>query len=304
VPIYKYFTKNISRPTISSNLFTSLGKRAFSNITSLKDSDKNEIVKYYQNADLNKKLIVDENEGKSGIYRWTNKLTGEFYIGQSRNLSNRFKKYYSFSYLSSKSNFIISRALIKYGYSNFSVEILEYCDPCNLMEREQYYFNKLNPKYNILKVAGSSLGFKQSDKTKLLISKSLKGVYVGDKSPLFGRLHSEETKELMSLKKLGDKNSFYGKFHTEETKELMRSRKLGRVHTEETKLLMSKTHGNPIDLYEKTSSEGFNLIGKFTSARRVANFIGISCSTVVRHMRSGTLFKDRYKFTQSNNKNV
>jgi hypothetical protein len=30
------------------------------------------------------------------------------------------------------------KALLKYGYSRFKLEILEYCDPSNVIEREQY----------------------------------------------------------------------------------------------------------------------------------------------------------------------
>lgn len=51
-------------------------------------------------------------------------------------------------------------------YSNFSLEILEYCDKSILLKREQYYFNLLNPPYNILKIAGSSLGHKLTEETK------------------------------------------------------------------------------------------------------------------------------------------
>jgi group I intron endonuclease len=45
---------------------------------------------------------------------------------------------------------IIARALIKYGYSNFQLDILEYCEPTNCIEREQYYIDLLKPEYNIL----------------------------------------------------------------------------------------------------------------------------------------------------------
>jgi len=38
--------------------------------------------------------------------------------------------------LKSKGNFIISRALIKYGYYNFSKIILEYCAKFDLLVRE------------------------------------------------------------------------------------------------------------------------------------------------------------------------
>lgn len=129
----------------------------------------------------------------------TNKLTKE--IGQSIDISKRFKHYFNLSYIKSKDSFIISRALIKYGYSNFSVTILEYCDKSDLLLRELSYFDKLNPQYNIWKIAGSSLNFKHTEETKAKISKSLIGVYVKEKSALFGRVHTKETKNLMSKKK-------------------------------------------------------------------------------------------------------
>ena len=37
------------------------------------------------------------------------------------------------------------------------------------MDREQYYLDCLKPEYNILKIAGSSLGFKHSEETKVKI---------------------------------------------------------------------------------------------------------------------------------------
>ena len=59
----------------------------------------------------------------------------------------------------------IYRALLKYGYSNFKFEILEYCKPENLIEREQYYLDKFKPEYNILKTAGSCLGYRHTKET-------------------------------------------------------------------------------------------------------------------------------------------
>lgn len=43
----------------------------------------------------------------------------------------------------------------KYGYAEFKLEILEYCSIEELIIREQFYFDKFNPEYNILKIAGS-----------------------------------------------------------------------------------------------------------------------------------------------------
>jgi NUMOD1 domain len=70
---------------------------------------------------------------------------------------------------------IIARALLKYGYSNFQLEILEYCEPSNCIEREQYYIDLFKPEYNILKKASSPLGYKHSEVAIRKISASLIG---------------------------------------------------------------------------------------------------------------------------------
>ena len=254
----------------------------------------------YKDAYYLKKAILMENKGKAGIYMWTNKITSDIYVGQSVDIRKRFMKYFSLSYINSRKELIISRALIKYGYSNFSVTILEYCKESDLDVKEQYYFDSLNPQYNIQKVAGgSSKGLILTDEHKAKISKSLKGVYAGDKSYWYGKKFSSETKALMSSKKKGELNHLYGKTHSEEAKELMRQKALGRKHSEDTKLRMSTAspRGNSVNIYEKCSSEGFKLIGSFVSARRAGKFLEISGSTIVRYMKSGAIFKDRYKFS-------
>lgn len=255
-------------------------------------------IKKYENAYNMRKNIFIENKGKSGIYMLTNILTNDIYIGQSKDISKRLKNYFNLSYIKSKYNFLINKALIKYGYSNFSVTILEYCDKSDLTKREQLYFDKLNPKYNILKIAGSSLNFKHSEETKAKISKALKEIYIKgqEKSALFGCKHLEETKKLMSSKKANKNNPFFGKIHNEKTKELIKQVALSRIHSEETKLKMSSVRGNPVNIYEKCTSEGFKLIGNFVSARRAAKFLNMSGSTVIKYMKSGEVFKERYKF--------
>jgi len=41
----------------------------------------------------------------------------------------RFSQYYSYKHIADPNrNMIIDKALLKYGYSNFQLEILEYCD--------------------------------------------------------------------------------------------------------------------------------------------------------------------------------
>lgn len=102
-----------------------------------------------------KQLAIKENKGKSGVYRWVNTLTGDTYVGSAVSLSKRFSVYYSTKSINevlsrspsgdplrwsgSKSN--ILSALLKYGYSAFRLEILEYCEPSQTIVREQYYLD-------------------------------------------------------------------------------------------------------------------------------------------------------------------
>lgn len=108
----------------------------------------------YVNADTNKFIICKENRNKSGVYRWVNKINGKSYISSSISLNNRLIIYYSLNSLTFKvkGSIIIYRALLKYGHANFSLDIIEYCEPNVLINREQYYINLLNPEYNILKM--------------------------------------------------------------------------------------------------------------------------------------------------------
>ena len=111
------------------------------------------------------------------------------------------------------SSMIISQALLKYGYSNFSLEILEYCEVSELLTKENYYFELLKPEYNILKEAGSSLGKKHSDETKFKISASQIGKKISKEvrarisSSLLGRKFSDETLAKMSVSQKGHKGA-------------------------------------------------------------------------------------------------
>jgi group I intron endonuclease len=56
----------------------------------------------------------------------------------------------------------IYKAILKYNHSNFIFEIIEYCDPKNVLEREQFYLDHYDFEYNILGKARSLLGYKHS----------------------------------------------------------------------------------------------------------------------------------------------
>ena len=122
----------------------------------------------YHNADTSKIQIIKEIKGKSGIYRWINNENGKSYIGSSVNLSARLYRYFSLAHIIVQSKHsIICKSLVKYGYASFSFEILEYCNKNDVLVREQYYLDLLKPEYNILRIAGSSLGYLHTEEAKL-----------------------------------------------------------------------------------------------------------------------------------------
>lgn len=58
------------------------------------------------------------------------------------------------------------RAIVKYGFNNFTIIILSYTDDNNLINLKQEYIDKHSPKYNTLKYEYSSKGHKHSKKVK------------------------------------------------------------------------------------------------------------------------------------------
>jgi len=140
----------------------------------------------YTNPAEQKQSIIRDNKLKSGVYRWTNNINGNSYIGSSKNLGPRLQQYYGKSLVNKKSS-LICRAILKYGHENFTLDILEYCGKDVTIEREQYYIDLLKPTYNILQIAGSPLGRKLPLEVRIQMGKSK-----------LGFTHSDETKALMS----------------------------------------------------------------------------------------------------------
>jgi group I intron endonuclease len=60
-----------------------------------------------------------------GIYMITNKVTKKFYMGMSTNLKGRIEDYLNLNILNRNRSSRIHKALLKYGYKNFSISILQ-----------------------------------------------------------------------------------------------------------------------------------------------------------------------------------
>lgn len=240
----------------------------------------------YTNADTQKKSILNDNKGKAGVYRWKNIDSGKMYVGSSVDLYRRFLQYYNIKYITrvSKSS-LISRALLKHGYSKFELDILEICDPSIVIEREQYYIDILKPDYNILQVAGSLFGYKHTEESLA----KMKQIALN---------RSDETKAKLREAALGKTYN-----HTEETKMKLRNAILGKKHTEETREKLRIIHSNRVKhpvpgIKIKVNDTQTKKVFLYDSLRFAATKLNSNHKTISNYLQNGKLLHDRYKLSK------
>ena len=87
-----------------------------------------------------------------GIYKITNKITQEAYIGQSVQIEERFNEHKNPTNWNREKNKKLYQAFLNFGLNNFSFEVIEECETSELNEREQYwisYYNTYPNQYNM-----------------------------------------------------------------------------------------------------------------------------------------------------------
>lgn len=85
-----------------------------------------------------------------GIYKIENLINGKKYIGQSKNIQQRWKgeKFSAFNPNSKSYNYPLSKAFRKYGIENFTFSILEECKISDLNEKERYWVSYYDSFFN------------------------------------------------------------------------------------------------------------------------------------------------------------
>lgn len=148
-----------------------------------------------------------------GVYMIKNIINNKIYIGSSFNVYQRWKRHLNELKQNKHHSLKLQRSYNKYGINNFVFEILEICSQDLLSEREQFWINHFNSYKNGYNVSFST--------TK----------------PMLGRKHTEETKKIMSEKRIGIKLK-------KETKEKLSSINKGKkydIYTEERNTKISKS---------------------------------------------------------------
>lgn len=247
---------------------------------------------------------------ENGVYQIRNLTNGKRYIGSAASdygFEQRFSQHLRALRGNYHNNQRLQRAWNKHGADVFVFEILEECDAAKCIEREQYYldtllfasendsrFNELG--YNILRIAGSSLGARRSEITKQKLRES----HLGKVSCFKGMKHSLESKVKMSKaqkQRFVDKNNhpMFGKTHSQDARtKISKAHKglqageshpmYGKHHKIESKRKNALSHA-------KLSEKDVLIIRRASrfgiSQKKIAARFGVSRSTIgdIQHNR-------------------
>ena len=93
----------------------------------------------------------------SGIYKITNTITNDFYIGSSKNVKQRWAVHKCPSKWNECPNNPMYIDMRKYGIDKFEMQILEVVEPEELKEKEQQFIETLKPTYNSCNAKGLNI---------------------------------------------------------------------------------------------------------------------------------------------------
>ena len=84
---------------------------------------------------------------KTGIYKITNQLTSECYVGQAVDIASRWKDHAKCGLgIDTPAKNKLYKAMTEYGLSHFSWEILEECERADLDEKEKFFIDLYQAK--------------------------------------------------------------------------------------------------------------------------------------------------------------
>jgi len=183
------------------------------------------------------------------IYQIKNIQNDKRYIGNTVNKNKRWEKHKWALTNNRHDNAHLQRSWNKYGNTSFKFSVMEQVDKSNdLINREQYYIDNLDPEYNI---APKANGSEHSKETKNKMSEALSG----ENNPMYGEKHSKKTKQKISEIQSGENHPMYGKHHSKEAKEKISKAHEGKKLSEEHRRNISEAMSNPSEETRQKISE-------------------------------------------------
>ena len=176
------------------------------------------------------------------IYLITNLLNSKQYIGVTKfSLEERFLQH-------TKRGFFLTEAIQKYGEQKFSIELIEEVKtPEQAYELEIFYIKEYNTKnpngYNLTDGGDGIFGWQPTDEYRQECSERTKQLHKNKKIGMYGKNHTEKTKEKMSQSAKGNQNCL-GRILSEETKLKISASHKGKILNDSTKDKISENHHN------------------------------------------------------------
>ena len=84
----------------------------------------------------------------SAVYKIINTVTGDFYVGSSKDVKLRWKQHKRLSVWKKHANNPMYQDMKKFGVDKFEFHILEEIESGNLKDKEQQFIETLKPTYN------------------------------------------------------------------------------------------------------------------------------------------------------------
>ena len=210
------------------------------------------------------------------VYCFFNNVNNKIYVGSSKSFTSRLFKYYNLNYIF-KHKSAINNALFKYGYSQFGLHILCVCDKSETIKQEQHYMDTLQPEYNILKTAGSSLAFTHSEKTLKWFRE---------------RKVSDSTRKNLAL-------AASKRVLTLDEKNKISLSRLGKVMPLTTRIKISNTSNQLRGLAVNVHDTLDNISKGFPSLTVAAEYIKVSRTAIKKALLSSKLIQNRWTISKS-----
>lgn len=94
------------------------------------------------------------NNKISAVYKITNKITGECYVGSSKDVYRRWRHHTWETTWKERPNNRLYQDMAKYGIEQFEFQLIIEAEPANLKLLEQEYIEQLHPTYNRYRAKG------------------------------------------------------------------------------------------------------------------------------------------------------
>jgi group I intron endonuclease len=224
------------------------------------------------------------NDKKWYVYKHTNKINGKIYIGQtSQNPTTRFLSGHGY-----RKSVHFNSAIKKYGWKNFSHEILESeltREEANEMEKHYiFFYDSTNRKFGYNKRSGGK-NFELSEEKKKEYGERMRQINRSHKGVPLSEEHKKKISESRKGKRVGKDHQFYGRVLPPEEMERLRLANIGRPSG-------VNKHVIQLDLND-------NIITEWESAKKAGESLNIDFSTITKCCRKKRKttgkFKWRYK---------